>query len=88
MVKTQVDEKNDIQPVKLLKAKARQVLTQKVRLDVMHNIAVFLNSGMKSLLLLSPARNKAVLKKAFQLLSEVSAKQLQTLAASVQMQTR
>ena len=62
----------DIEPVKLLKARAKQALPQKVRLDVMHDVAVFLNPCMKILKFVTTARKKAALEKVRLLIVEVS----------------
>ena len=64
--------------MKLQKARARQVLPQKVRLDVLHNVGVFLNPCIKGLFFLTPTRKKAALEKMKQLINEVITQQPQT----------
>ena len=70
---------NDIEAIRILKTRARQLLPLKVRLDVIHDVAAFLNPCMKGLSFLVPARKKVVLEKVRQLLAEVQAEQTQTL---------
>jgi hypothetical protein len=80
LLKMCVTEVDDIEPIKLLKARAKQALPQKVRLDVLHDVAVFLNPCMKGLNFLTSARKKAVLEKMRQFIGEVTSLQQEALA--------
>lgn len=66
---------DDIEPVKLLKARAKQALPLKIRLDVTRDVAVFLNPRMKGLKFIAATRKKAALEKVRLMLAEVSAQQ-------------
>jgi hypothetical protein len=71
LLKACTENDDDIECVKLLKGRAKQLLPQKVRLDVMHDVGVFLNPCMKGLSFLTSARRKSVLEKVQQLINEV-----------------
>jgi len=69
---TCADADGDCSIVLALKGKGRAALQSKVRLDVMHDVAAFLNPCMKGLGFIPPARKKAAMEFVNKLLREAT----------------